>query len=521
MTSIAVQSVIAGRYRVLRELGRGGMGAVYLVEHVHTGEHLALKVLLSDHAPPPDAIERFKREARAPARIKSEHVVRVTDADVAAELGGAPFMVMEALQGKDLDAVVEERGALPPTFVSWILREIAGALDKAHSIGIIHRDLKPENLFLHTRDDGAEIVKILDFGISKIRDTDGGNMAGAGLTQTGAVMGTPLYMSPEQARGQGTSMGPGTDVWALGLVTLRLLSGDTYWHAETLADLLMKIMVEPMPPPSVRFPRLGTAFDAWFARSCERDIGRRFASVGEQVRAFSAIVDGPNANVATQVIPSRTVVLDAAGRSPSGQLQSALAVSAMPAVAQTGPRQEPPPRFQSTTGAGAFVHSSPALEPFAAKPASSGSKIVAIASLALLGVGGLAGGTALFVRSRAHATPSAASSGASAEAPAAANSASPPPAARDDAGPTSSAAPPPVPASATPESSSSSHGASALPPTTRRGSPPPAHREPATSPAVATPPAAATPSVPSPRPPASTTPPARPSSGPRFEPQAP
>lgn len=278
-------AVIASRYRVLRELGRGGMGVVYLVEHVHTGEQLALKVLLAQAGADAGTVERFKREARAPARIKSDYVVRVTDADVAPELGGAPFLVMEALDGTDLERMLEHRGALPPAEVVWLLRQAAIALDKAHAIGIVHRDLKPENLFLHRREDGPPILKILDFGISKM--TGSNDIQNAGLTKTGAMMGTPLYMAPEQARSQAGGIGPATDVWAIGLIALNLLTGTVYWTAETVTELLLKIVVEPMPPPSVRFPGFGAHLDAWFARSCDRNPAQRFRSVGEQIAALA------------------------------------------------------------------------------------------------------------------------------------------------------------------------------------------------------------------------------------------
>ncbi len=178
-----------------------------------------LKLLLGRAAQDPKSIERFKREARASARIKSENVVKVVDADVASELDGAPFLVMELLNGTDLQKQLERRGRFPPDEALHYLAQAARALDKSHTIGIVHRDIKPENLFLHEREDGSAILKILDFGISKII---GGvaaiDLSGAGMTSTGAVLGTPLYMSPEPARGRIAEIGPTTDVWAMGLI---------------------------------------------------------------------------------------------------------------------------------------------------------------------------------------------------------------------------------------------------------------------------------------------------------------
>src|SRR5258708_16875324 len=216
--------LVASRYRIIRELGRGGMGVVYVVEHIHTGEQLALKVLHGAAAVDPAAIARFKREARAGAQIKSEHVVRVTDADVAPELGGAPFFVMELLEGCDLEQLVERVGPLHPDVVVDVLSQIARALDKAHRIGIVHRDLKPENIFLHWREDGTAVAKILDFGISKFLSADPDQSSGLGMTADGTVMGTPYYMTPEQARGLAEEIGPATDMWPIGLLAHKMFT---------------------------------------------------------------------------------------------------------------------------------------------------------------------------------------------------------------------------------------------------------------------------------------------------------
>jgi serine/threonine-protein kinase len=287
MVVAADSPTIASRYRILRELGRGGMGVVYVVEHTRTGDQLALKLLHGRAARDPQAIERFKREARASARIKSDHVVKVVDADIAPELENAPFLVMELLDGHDLEKLVTERGRLPPDEALDYLTQTARALDKSHALGIVHRDLKPENIFLHRREDGSTIVKILDFGISKIVGTEGGgDMTGAGMTSTGAIMGTPLYMAPEQARGLVSQIGPTTDVWAVGLIALRLLTGEIYWTANSVAELMVHILAEPLYRPTQRWPWLPPGIDDWFARSCAREPAHRFRSVGEQVDAL-------------------------------------------------------------------------------------------------------------------------------------------------------------------------------------------------------------------------------------------
>ncbi|MRG92030.1 protein kinase domain-containing protein [Polyangium spumosum] len=280
-------TVIADRYRVVRQLGRGGMGSVFLVEHVHTDEQLALKILHSAVISDAVALERFRREARTPARINSDHVVRVTDADIAANLNGAPFLVMEYLRGEDLDQRVERVGPMPPTEVVLYLRQAARALDKAHALGIIHRDLKPENLFLTTREDGTPCIKILDFGIAKLTGEASRELVRAAATTTGQIFGTPLFMSPEQAKGESSKICAQTDVWALGLIAHRLLTGRDIWTAETITHLIAQIAYEPMPVPSEHGAPFGHDYDGWFAVCCARDVKNRYASAGEAVTALA------------------------------------------------------------------------------------------------------------------------------------------------------------------------------------------------------------------------------------------
>jgi serine/threonine-protein kinase len=280
MTTVApnLPPIIASRYLPVRLIAKGGMGAVYEVEHARTGERLALKVLLWGVGRSDEELERFKREARASARIRSEHVVRVTDADIAPELDGAPFLVMELLEGSDLERQAASTPVPPATVVEW-LGQVARALDKAHRLGIVHRDLKPENLFLARREDHAPIVKILDFGIVKMRED------GARSTGSGQILGTPKYMAPEQASAQKT-VTSAADRYALGLVAYRLLSGQSYYQGDVLS-ILAQLLHDPLQLPSTRHPGLVGAFDAWFLRACHRDPEARFASASEQIDALS------------------------------------------------------------------------------------------------------------------------------------------------------------------------------------------------------------------------------------------
>jgi serine/threonine-protein kinase len=193
-----------------------------------------------------------------------------------------PILVMELLDGRDLGTELKRRGAIPAGEVVLYLRQVARALDKAHALGIIHRDLKPANLYLTQRDDGTPLVKILDFGIAKLADGVSGE-----LTQDGTIFGTPWYMSPEQARGQASKVGPSIDLWALGLIAFRLLTGRNYWTAEGMAALIGQIVYDPMPPPSQMAPHLGPRFDEWFARACNREVELRFTSASEEIKQLA------------------------------------------------------------------------------------------------------------------------------------------------------------------------------------------------------------------------------------------
>jgi serine/threonine-protein kinase len=283
MSDMDLPSLIGSKYRPLRMIGQGGMGVVYEVEHLHTGQRFALKVLTRQ---PGASVERFKREARAVSRIQSDHVVRVTDADVAPELGGAPFLVMDLLEGADLEGVTGDRPAAPADVVCW-LRQVARALVKAHESGIVHRDLKPENIFLTRREDGSPLVKLLDFGIAKM------TAEGTALTQSNSFLGTPGYMAPEQTDTRGPPVTSRADLYALGLITFKLLVGRMYWQAGSLSQLFVQILTDPMPPPSERGSTLGPAFDAWVSRACNRDPAQRFSTADQQVEALAEALGVP------------------------------------------------------------------------------------------------------------------------------------------------------------------------------------------------------------------------------------
>ena len=297
--ALNLPEILASRYRPIRLIATGGMGAVYEVEHVRTGERLALKVLLAGVGSSPEAIERFKREARASALIKSEHIVRVTDADIAPELGGAPFLVMDLLHGMDLEEAATAAPPAPAIVLGW-LRQVAQAIDKAHGLGIVHRDLKPANLFLAVGENGRSIIKLFDFGIAKML------AVGPGATVAGQILGTPEYMAPEQASAD-LPVTPATDRHALGLIAYRLLVGESYHRGEALS-ILGEVLKGDLQRPSQRGSRFGSAFDDWFLKACHRSPERRFPSASKQIEALADALGLPE--VGSDATLPRAAALD-------------------------------------------------------------------------------------------------------------------------------------------------------------------------------------------------------------------
>jgi serine/threonine-protein kinase len=291
------------------------MGVVYEVEHARTGERLAFKVLHDRALNDATAVERFQQEARISSRIRSPHVVRVIDAGAALELNNAPYLVMDLLDGSDLARACGDVAQPAARVLEW-LRQVAWALDKAHEVGIVHRDLKLENLFLTHDDEGRPLVKVLDFGLAKLTTEVGPG------TVSGQILGTPLFMAPEQAEIGAGTVTPRADLFALGLIAHRLLTGRHYWMTRTLVQLAREICFHPMPPPSERGSTLGPAYDAWFARACHRDPSHRFARASDQVEALARALDPTPVAAVDAQEPSETAsttAVDVVRPSPSGR----------------------------------------------------------------------------------------------------------------------------------------------------------------------------------------------------------
>ncbi|HMY17661.1 MAG TPA: protein kinase [Polyangium sp.] len=274
--------VLSDRYRLVRPLGQGSQGAVWIADHLALNTHVAVKLIDPELAKREDARERFKREATAAAQLRSAHVVQILDHGIDE---GQPFIVMELLEGEDLFERLDKRGRLSLRETSKIITQVCRALARAHAAGIVHRDLKPENVFLCNNED-EEIVKVLDFGVAKVTDPAKATMQKTGI---GTLIGTPHYMSPEQVKGT-TEVDFRTDLWAIGVIAYQCVVGDLPFDSEGVGDLLIKISIAEPPVPSKVFPGASPVFDAWFAKACERDRNKRFQSARELAEALARVV---------------------------------------------------------------------------------------------------------------------------------------------------------------------------------------------------------------------------------------
>jgi serine/threonine protein kinase len=258
------------------------MGVVFAARHLALDERVAIKVLAPAANGHQEALARLKREARILARVRNEHVVRVIDLGQLED--GAPFMVMEYLTGRDLGSLLEEQGRLGvETAVSYVLQALV-ALAAAHVNGVVHRDLKPENLFCTPGEGGGWTIKVLDFGISRL-ERPGQGSAAASMTGPSAVMGTPLYMSPEQLR-DARGVDARSDIWSIGVVLYELVTGVAPFSGVSLGDIAIKIATEPAPPLTFVDPSLATGLEAVLSRCLHKERDQRFSSVVELARAL-------------------------------------------------------------------------------------------------------------------------------------------------------------------------------------------------------------------------------------------
>ena len=271
---LTLGQIYADKYRIVRLLGEGAMGAVYEAENTRIRRRVAIKLLHPQLAQKADTLRRFEREAQAAGRIGSQHIVEVLDFGELAD--GAHFMVLEYLDGTTLDQRIRSRGRLTPEEATPIVCQLLEGLGAAHKAEIIHRDLKPANIYLCPRSSGVDFVKILDFGVSKFNVLND-EMS---MTSTGAVLGTPYYMSPEQAKGS-RQIDPRSDLYAVGVILYECITGQVPFSAETFNELIFRIVLESPPPVESFVPNLDPAFTAIIHKAMAREPGARFQTAEE------------------------------------------------------------------------------------------------------------------------------------------------------------------------------------------------------------------------------------------------
>ncbi len=332
----AVGALLGGKYRVERVLGRGGMGVVAEATHVGLAQRVAIKFLRAETKIVPGALDRFVREARAAAGIRSEHVVRVFDTGVFET--GEPYIVMELLSGEDLRSVIARRGPLGATEAASLAIEACEALSEAHALGIVHRDLKPANLFVTTRSDGTPLLKVLDFGISKVYGDTGAQ------TSANVAMGSPLYMSPEQIRSP-RDVDARSDIWALGVVLYEALTMRPPFEGEGMVGLATAITMQtPRPLPAAVPPELTSIV----MHCLEKDRALRFSTASELAVALR-----PFATDETKLVADR------------------IARAATPRMRSTPPPSRNPPSLPPASNTGS-LRETPPISGFEATVARSG-----------------------------------------------------------------------------------------------------------------------------------------------------
>ena len=282
-----IGETFGGKYSVIRLLGQGGMGSVYEARHQTTGRRVALKVMTSEVTKNPGHLARFERETRAAGALDSQYIAQVFDGGLD-PASNAPFLVMELLSGSDLDQLERKVGPLPQELAVRIVGQACMGLSKAHAAGIVHRDIKPGNMFLSERDEDV-VLKLLDFGIAKVT---AGEEDATSLTTTGSLIGTPLFMSPEQAAGEKT-IDRRTDIWSLGVVLYQCLGGRTPHHdATTVGKLILKICQEPAAPIGQLAPWVSPELAEIVHRAIAIDPAARFQTMDEMLAALRPLAPG-------------------------------------------------------------------------------------------------------------------------------------------------------------------------------------------------------------------------------------
>lgn len=366
--------LLAGKYRIEQVLGSGGMGVVVAARHLQMKHRVALKLLQPEKSVAPEAVARLLREAQHATAIQSEHVVRVTD--LGALPNGRPYLVMEYLEGSDLGQLLQRRGPLPESVaVDYLLQALAGVAE-AHALGIVHRDLKPTNLFLTERSDGAALIKVLDFGISKLTAPGGTTFE---LTRTsGALMGSPLYMAPEQIR-SAKLVDIRADVWSLGVILHQFLTGRPPFTGDDLAGVLAAIIADP--PRSVREDavHVSTGLEQVIWRCLQKDRNHRYQNVGELATALAPFAPEESRGLVRRIVG----IVGRGGAVLADSAPGAAGVVSGPVSSGPASPSERPPHSSVTATATASATASAWVQP--TRPAKRGRLLKGGVALVCMG----------------------------------------------------------------------------------------------------------------------------------------